>query len=173
MKIIDLKCPNCTAALKVNTSFKNMTCEYCGHTFIIDDEIKRVQHSIVNAKQAGYEFEIGRIQAQEQLKARQAETERRRLEEQHRQLLQQQIEEEKKQEQYRKSIQKQVDKLEQSKWFGYMAVGVVLSIIVPYLLPVVATILIWISPIEKVKTKIFATFIAWFLSIAIIGIYLH
>ena len=43
MKIIKLKCDSCGAVLKVNKELKNVTCNYCCSSFLLDDEIKRVE----------------------------------------------------------------------------------------------------------------------------------
>lgn len=63
MKLVDISCPGCGATLQVNEDSKNINCSYCGKTFLLDDEIKRVEHIVKNAEQAGYEFEKGRIKA--------------------------------------------------------------------------------------------------------------
>ena len=38
MKLIEKKCPNCGAHLKFDNSSKEVTCNYCNATFIIDKE---------------------------------------------------------------------------------------------------------------------------------------
>lgn len=48
MKIIVLKCPSCGASLKVSDSLKSFTCNFCGTTTLLDDEIIRVEHTIKN-----------------------------------------------------------------------------------------------------------------------------
>lgn len=63
MKLVDISCPSCGATLQVNEGSKSVNCSYCGKTFLLDDEIKRVEHTVKNAEQAGYEFEKGRIKA--------------------------------------------------------------------------------------------------------------
>lgn len=62
MKLIELKCPNCASTIRVNSDEKEVSCDYCGTEFLIDDEIRRIQYE--NAEQAGYEFEKGRQRAQ-------------------------------------------------------------------------------------------------------------
>ena len=62
MKMIELKCKNCGAALEVEEEAKSVTCEYCHTTFLLDDEVQHIQHD--NMYESGYEFEKGRIQAQ-------------------------------------------------------------------------------------------------------------
>ena len=50
MKIISLNCPNCSAHLTVASDKKEAKCEYCGATFLIDDESIYVDF---DAEQAG------------------------------------------------------------------------------------------------------------------------
>lgn len=64
MKLIEFKCPSCGADLKTDASREMMYCEYCGKRLILDDEAMRVRISIDNAREAGFEFEQGRINAQ-------------------------------------------------------------------------------------------------------------
>ena len=64
MKLIEFKCPACGADLKADPSREMMYCEYCGKKLILDDEAIHVKLSIENAKEAGFEFEQGRMQAQ-------------------------------------------------------------------------------------------------------------
>ena len=71
MKTVSIKCPNCGAGHTVTANAKMVHCEYCNQDFMIDDEVKRIY--LVNAEQAGYEFEKGRrraIQEVEQTKNR-------------------------------------------------------------------------------------------------------
>lgn len=67
MKMIDLQCPHCGAALHVNNDENLITCKYCGQNFYLDDEVQHVQYD--NAEQAGYEFERGRQRAQDERRA--------------------------------------------------------------------------------------------------------
>ena len=64
MKIFEFNCPACGANLKCDTSRDVMYCEYCGKKLILDDESTHVKISIDNAREAGYEFENGRMNAQ-------------------------------------------------------------------------------------------------------------
>lgn len=61
MKLLNVHCTNCGAAMKVSENAKVITCEYCNQDFILDDEVKRFM--LTNAEQAGYEFEKGRQRA--------------------------------------------------------------------------------------------------------------
>ena len=67
MRIVDMTCPRCGAALKVNIERGFCYCEYCGAKLLIDDEGVHVQYD--NAEQAGYEFDKGRQRAQEEYNA--------------------------------------------------------------------------------------------------------
>lgn len=53
MKLVELKCKNCGANLKVEEDVKEVTCNFCHTTF-----------SIETMEKDGYEFEKGRIKAQ-------------------------------------------------------------------------------------------------------------
>ena len=64
MKLVDITCPSCGAVLHVDGVVNDkVKCEYCSKEFILDDEVKRVEHTVKNAEQAGYDFEKGRIKA--------------------------------------------------------------------------------------------------------------
>ena len=62
MKLLNVHCTNCGAAMKVSENAKVITCEYCNQDFILDDDVKRFM--LTNAEQAGYDFEKGRHRAQ-------------------------------------------------------------------------------------------------------------
>ena len=64
MKLVEMKCKNCGALLKVDSELKETYCQFCGAVFKIDDEVKHVQYD--NMEQSGYEFEMGRIRAQQE-----------------------------------------------------------------------------------------------------------
>ncbi len=66
MKLIELKCKNCGATLKVNSDTNDVTCKYCQTSFKLDDEIQHIKYD--NMEQSGYEFEKGRIRAQQENK---------------------------------------------------------------------------------------------------------
>ncbi len=51
MKIIQLKCPGCGAKLNVSDQLKSFTCNFCGITSLLDDEVIRVEHTIKNAEE--------------------------------------------------------------------------------------------------------------------------
>lgn len=62
MRLVDVNCPSCGAQLRINSEDRVAECPYCGHRFLIDDEVQHIQYD--NAEQAGYEFEKGRQKAQ-------------------------------------------------------------------------------------------------------------
>lgn len=53
MRIIELKCKNCGAKLKIEDNVKKVTCKYCNTEFSVED-----------AYNDGYNFEKGRMKAQ-------------------------------------------------------------------------------------------------------------
>lgn len=53
MKLVELKCKNCGAQLKVNEEVENIKCDYCGHTF-----------SISSAYNEGYNYTKGVLKAE-------------------------------------------------------------------------------------------------------------
>lgn len=48
MKLIGLKCSNCGAKLEAKEDDKQIKCQYCNATTIIDDEIIKIEHKIIN-----------------------------------------------------------------------------------------------------------------------------
>ena len=51
MKLVSTACPNCGAKLQLNTDLRQASCDYCGHSFLIDDEVKRVSLEVQNGQQ--------------------------------------------------------------------------------------------------------------------------
>ncbi len=64
MKIITLECTKCGGHIKVNSSLKQGICNFCGTPFMVDDEVKCVKIAFDDAAQVGYDFEKGRMNAQ-------------------------------------------------------------------------------------------------------------
>lgn len=65
MKLIDMQCPRCGGKIQLDDTPEDgevLTCEYCGNSFLFDDEIKKIILQ-VDAEQMGYEFERGRQRA--------------------------------------------------------------------------------------------------------------
>ncbi len=63
MKLVELRCKNCGSGLQMNENDKEVTCKYCNTTFKFDDEIQHIKYD--EMEQAGYDFEIGKIRAQQ------------------------------------------------------------------------------------------------------------
>lgn len=78
MKLVEMKCKNCGANLKVKADSKEVDCQFCHTSFKIDDEV--LHHKIDDAEQTGYEFEKGKIRAQEEAKQKKIDTQNRLLE---------------------------------------------------------------------------------------------
>lgn len=74
MKLISMKCPHCNGTLELSSDAKQAKCPYCNTQILIDDEVRHVRFD--NSEQAGYDFEKGRIKAQQDAAFRQAEIER-------------------------------------------------------------------------------------------------
>lgn len=66
MKIVSMVCPNCGASIQVDADKKNLTCNYCGNSLFVDDEVQHVQYD--NAEDTGYQFEKGRQRARAEAK---------------------------------------------------------------------------------------------------------
>lgn len=64
MKLVELECQNCGAALKIEEGTDTVSCPYCKATYKIDDEAKHVKYD--DMENSGYEFEKGRIKAQKE-----------------------------------------------------------------------------------------------------------
>jgi len=62
MKLVEMKCKNCGAPLKVEENSKEIKCDFCKTQYKLDDEVKHIKYD--GMEQAGYEFEKGRIKAQ-------------------------------------------------------------------------------------------------------------
>jgi len=62
MEIISLVCPSCGAQLEVNPRLKQGVCNYCGSSFMIDDQKTKIE--LDDVESIGYEFERGRFNAQ-------------------------------------------------------------------------------------------------------------
>ena len=62
MKLIDMTCPHCGGALRINPDNRTCVCNYCGARLILDNETLHLQFD--NAYESGYQFEKGRQRAQ-------------------------------------------------------------------------------------------------------------
>ena len=59
-----MKCKNCGHILNVEEGTSTITCEYCHTTYALDDEAQHIKYD--NMYESGYEFEKGRMQAQDE-----------------------------------------------------------------------------------------------------------
>ena len=64
MKLVELECQNCGAALKIEAGADTVSCPYCNATYKIDDEAQHIKYD--DMENSGYEFEKGRIKAQKE-----------------------------------------------------------------------------------------------------------
>lgn len=64
MKLVEMKCKNCGALLKVDAEQKDINCQYCHAQYKLDDEVQHIKYD--DMEQTGYEFEKGRIRAQQE-----------------------------------------------------------------------------------------------------------
>lgn len=68
MKLVDITCPSCGASLCCDEHSLIVECSYCGKVFYLDDEVQRVEHSVKDAEQLGYDLEKGKLKAQREEK---------------------------------------------------------------------------------------------------------
>ena len=64
MNVYSIRCPQCNGSLDIEEGRDRCYCSYCGSQIFIDDGVPRLKIKIENAKEAGYQFEQGRMQAQ-------------------------------------------------------------------------------------------------------------
>lgn len=70
MKLLEMKCKNCGAILKVEEDAKYIECQYCNTKYKLDDEVQHIKYD--DMEKSGYEFEKGRIRAQQEQKRAQS-----------------------------------------------------------------------------------------------------
>lgn len=70
MKLLEMKCKNCGALLKVEEDAKDIECQYCNTKYKLDDEVQHIKYD--DMEKSGYEFEKGRIRAQQEQKRAQS-----------------------------------------------------------------------------------------------------
>ncbi|QKF06715.1 hypothetical protein HLV38_00215 [Berryella wangjianweii] len=46
MKLVDLRCPHCQSAIRIDDSARTAHCAFCDSSFLIDDEVIRVEMSM-------------------------------------------------------------------------------------------------------------------------------
>lgn len=61
VKLVDLTCPKCGAAIQVNPELQKYICGYCGSELLVEDEIQKSR--IANGRELGYQQERGRQDA--------------------------------------------------------------------------------------------------------------
>ena len=66
MKLLEMKCKNCGALLKVEEDAQFINCQYCNTKYKLDDEVQHIKYD--DMEKSGYEFEKGRIRAQQEQK---------------------------------------------------------------------------------------------------------
>lgn len=71
MKLITMNCPQCGGKLEISGNTKQAKCPFCNSVVMIDDEVNHIRFD--NSEQAGYDFEQGRIKAQQDQAMQQAE----------------------------------------------------------------------------------------------------
>ena len=64
LDIVDLKCPNCGAQIRVDKGATAVTCEYCDSIFAVDSGSVAASAQYADQEEAGYQFEKGRQKAQ-------------------------------------------------------------------------------------------------------------
>ncbi len=70
MNLLEMKCKNCGALLKVEEDAKYIECQYCNTKYKLDDEVQHIKYD--DMEKSGYEFEKGRIRAQQEQKRAQS-----------------------------------------------------------------------------------------------------
>lgn len=64
MKLVELKCKNCGAVLKVQPDSIDIHCEHCKANYKLDDEAQHIKYD--DMEKAGYDYERGRIKAKQE-----------------------------------------------------------------------------------------------------------
>ena len=85
MELKSMNCPNCGHPVKVDMTRKNYFCQYCGSQLLFDDGVQKVQHEVTGGFEFGYQEELGRQKALEEMQRQKAEAARRQQEELERQ----------------------------------------------------------------------------------------
>lgn len=64
MKLVKMICPNCGGTLEVSDTSKQAKCPFCDSVIAVDDEVRHIQFD--NTEKAGFDFEQGRMRAQQE-----------------------------------------------------------------------------------------------------------
>ena len=67
MKLLEMKCKNCGALLKVEENAQYINCQYCNTKYKLDDEVQHIKYD--DMEKSGYEFEKGRMRAHKESSA--------------------------------------------------------------------------------------------------------
>lgn len=79
MKLVELKCKNCGAVLKVKSDTNDIHCEHCKANYKLDDEVQHTKFD--NMEKAGYDYEKGKQKArQEHEQQKKIEADRQKIE---------------------------------------------------------------------------------------------
>ena len=61
MKLLELKCKNCDAALTVKPNTTDIRCTHCKASYKLDDEVQHIKFD--DMEKAGYDYERGKQKA--------------------------------------------------------------------------------------------------------------
>lgn len=64
MKLVELKCKNCGAVLKVQPDTADIHCEHCKANYKLDDEAQHIKYD--DMEKAGYDYEKGKLKARQE-----------------------------------------------------------------------------------------------------------
>lgn len=64
MKLVELKCKNCGATLKVKPNSNDIHCEHCKANYKLDDEVQHIKYD--DMEKAGYDYEKGKQKARQE-----------------------------------------------------------------------------------------------------------
>lgn len=79
MKLLELKCKNCGAALKVKPDTADIHCDHCKAYYKLDDEVQHIKYD--DMEKAGYDYEKGKQKArQEHEQQKKIEADKQRIE---------------------------------------------------------------------------------------------
>lgn len=79
MKLVELKCKNCGAVLKVKPNTNDIHCDHCKANYKLDDEVQHIKYD--DMEKAGYDYEKGKQKArQEHEQQKKIEADKQRIE---------------------------------------------------------------------------------------------
>ena len=64
MKLVELKCKNCGAILKIEPGTTDVRCEHCKARYKFDDEARHIKYD--DMEKAGYDYEKGKLKARQE-----------------------------------------------------------------------------------------------------------